>query len=174
MQSMAALLEKAQRGDAGSFCEIARQHQDALFRQSFALCRDSHAAEDLVQETLLQAWKSISRYDNTCRFSTWLYSILLHRYQKSLRRSRSVPSKLEGAASADGDPAEAASANERKERLRSAIEALPEEHREVILLRFFGGASLDEIAAALAIPQGTVKSRLHNGLLKLRQVVDSP
>ena len=181
MQAMAALLEKAQRGDAAAFCEVARQHEDVLFRQACALCRDQHAAEDLVQETLLEAWKGVSRYDGTCRFSTWLYAILLHRYQKSRRKCCAVPSASgnppdsEGCvARADADPVEAASAGERKDELRAAIAALPDEHRDVIRLRFFAGASLDEIAAALAIPLGTVKSRLHNGLLKLRQVVDSP
>ena len=86
MQALAALLEKARCGDAAAFCEIARQHEEVLFRQACALCLDSHSAEDLVQETLLEAWKCIARYDGSCRFSTWLYAILLHRWQKSRRK----------------------------------------------------------------------------------------
>ncbi len=166
-----SLLGKARDGDAAAFCRVVEQQEARLYRQAFAMCRNRHVAEDLTQETFFEAWRSLSRYNGTCRFSTWLYSILLHRHQKRLRNvesasasidSLSVPEKREG-------PAEAASKKESGERLRQAVDALPEGTRDVVLLRFFAEASLKEVSAALDIPLGTVKSRLHYGLKRLRE-----
>ena len=177
---------RAQNGSAAAFCRLVEEHQARLFRQALAMCRDRHAAEDLVQETLVEAWKSLSRYNHTCRLSTWLYSILLHRHQKALRRARSRPALSEPLSADTGDegdastqkrleasdpsPMEAMARQETRAGLRQAIDAMPETLREVIRLRFFGDASLREIGEVLDIPLGTVKSRLHNGLEKLRQM----
>src|SRR5437899_1419848 len=89
-----ALLAQARQGDAAAFCRLVQPLEARLLRQAIALCRDSHAAEDLVSETLVQAWKSIANYNETCRLSTWVYAILLHRYQKSLRAARARPIPL--------------------------------------------------------------------------------
>src|SRR5437870_8928079 len=88
------LLAQARQGDAPAFCRLVQPLEARLLRQAVALCRDSSAAEDLVSETFVQAWKSLAAYNETCRLSTWLYAILLHRYQKSLRAARSRPSPL--------------------------------------------------------------------------------
>src|SRR4051794_40144252 len=89
-----ALLSQARHGNATAFCLLMQPLEARLLRQAAALCRDPSAAEDLVSETLVQAWKSLASYNETCRLSTWLYSILLHRYQKSLRKARSRPVPL--------------------------------------------------------------------------------
>jgi len=134
---------------------------------------------------LVEAWKSRARYNETCRLSTWLYSILLHRCQKSVRRARSRPISLAGlpffeagklheqqqnVPASEPSPAEAATQNEVAVQLRRCIEALPEKHRQIILLRFFEDASLPDIANVLGCSVGTVKSRLHHALDKLRQM----
>src|SRR6267143_3264855 len=90
------LLRSALEGDAQSFCRLVEPLQTRLLRQAVAWCGDLTAAEDLVSETLIEAWKSLARYNATCRLSTWLYSILLHRYQKSVRSARSRPISLAG------------------------------------------------------------------------------
>src|SRR5437899_5447425 len=85
------LLSNARQGDGQAFCRLVGPLQARLLRQAAALCGDLTAAEDLVSETLIAAWKSLARYNETCRLSTWLYSILLHRRQKALRSARSRP-----------------------------------------------------------------------------------
>jgi RNA polymerase sigma-70 factor (ECF subfamily) len=179
------LVQRAREGDAEAFCAVAEAHEQRLFQQAFALCRNPAAAEDLAAETLIEAWKSIGRFDGSCRFSTWLYAILLHRHQKLVRRQRSRPVPLsalpvsEANASeqllerlSDSQPSspDALAQAEADTRLREAVAALPEKHRQVVLLRFFEDATLTEIAAALGLSVGTVKSRLHHALVKLRRM----
>jgi len=181
---IADLLTRARAGESSAFCRLAAEHEGRLLQQACGLTHDPSAAEDLVAETLVEAWRSLSRYDGTCRFSTWLFSILLHRHQKALRRARSRPVPLAALPSAEADewrqaqenlhaadpsPAEEAMRREAADKLRAAVGALPEKHQQVILLRFFEDASLPEIAALLACSVGTVKSRLHYALEKLRE-----
>lgn len=179
------LLAQARRGDGAAFCRLVQPLEARLLRQANALSRDIIAAEDLVSETLIEAWKSLSNYNETCRLSTWLYAILLHRYQRSLRAARSRPISLawlpwvEAEKHQDAQsllPATAASPaattadEELAAELRQAVQSLSAKHRQVILLRFFEDASLEEIATVLRCSIGTVKSRLHHALEKLRRM----
>lgn len=179
------ILARARAGDAEAFCRLTEPLQTRLLRQAAALSGDVSAAEDLVAETLVEAWKSLARYDESCRFSTWLYAILLHRHHKWRRRARSRPVALawlplfqreqlvarqENVPAPDNSPAEAAARNENSALLRRCVARLPEIHRRVILLRFFEDASLPDMARLLGCPAGTVKSRLHHALEKLRKL----
>jgi RNA polymerase sigma-70 factor (ECF subfamily) len=168
------LIGRAKAGEAVAFQRLAKQHAAPLWRCALALGKDGHWAEDLVQETLLEAWRSLARFDGRCRFSTWLYGILRHRFLKG-RRGRSAaglsaPEALGQKQCTRRSPDQSAEVSEDTERVRRAVTSLPEEHRLVVELRFFAGATLDEIAAALGCPLGTVKSRLHYALEKLRQM----
>jgi RNA polymerase sigma-70 factor (ECF subfamily) len=179
------LLTRARAGDAPAFCRLTGPLQARLLRQAAALAGDLSAAEDLVSETLVEAWKSLDRYDETCRLSTWLYAILLHRRQKLARRARSRPLSLawlpafhrdglaarqENLPSPEPSPSDNAEKNEISLQLRHCIDRLPGKHRRVILLRFFEDASLPDMARVLGCSVGTVKSRLHHALEKLRKM----
>lgn len=170
------LIRRVQAGEPQAFQQLARQHAESLLCCALTLCRDRQLAEDIAQETLLEAWRSIGRFDGRCRFSTWLYGILRHRFMKARRRAArtivvDAPSDTLSSARQDAvDPSRHAQRKEDTQRIRTAVAALPSEHRQVIELRFFADATLDDIAVALDIPLGTVKSRLHNGLEKLRQL----
>jgi RNA polymerase sigma-70 factor, ECF subfamily len=179
------LLARARGGDAQAFWLLTEPLQLRLLRQATALTGDESAAEDLVSETLVEAWQSLPRYQERCRFSTWLYSILMHRWHKAIRRARSRPLSLawlpwvdqqklqqpeEILVSSEASPADAASQKELFSQVRRCLEALPEKHRQVIWLRFFEDASLPDMALVLDCAMGTVKSRLHHALEKLRQM----
>ena len=168
------LIERAKAGEAAAFERLAGRHAAALWRCAAALGKDRHWAEDLVQETLVEAWRSLVRFDGRCRFSTWLYGILRHRFLKGRRGRNAVGFSASDAIGQEPctvhSPDQAAEASEDAQRVRRAVASLPDEHRSVVELRFFAGASLEEIAAALGCPLGTVKSRLHHGLEKLRQM----
>jgi RNA polymerase sigma-70 factor (ECF subfamily) len=181
----ANLLARARAGEADAYCELAQASEERLFRQAIALCHDPTTAEDLAAETLIEGWRSIARFDGSCRFSTWLYAILVHRFQKSARRALSRPVTLAGLPQSERDagesslerlpdaqplPAENLVQQEQATRMRAAIDLLPPKHQQVVLLRFYEEASLSEIAAALSLSLGTVKSRLHHALEKLRRM----
>jgi RNA polymerase sigma-70 factor (ECF subfamily) len=169
-----ALIDRARAGEAIAFERLAAQHAACLWRCALALGKDGHWAEDLAQETLVEAWRSLARFDGRCRFSTWLYGILRHRFLKGRRQQNaamlSAPDVLSHVPCAAHSPDRSAEASEDAQRVRQAVASLPEEHRLVVELRFFAGAALDEIAAVLGCPLGTVKSRLHHALEKLRQM----
>lgn len=167
-------LARARAGERRAFDELAAESGPRLLRSAAALCRDAELARDLAQETLVEAWKSLSRFDGRSAFATWLHAILRHRFLKAIRRARSRPVlHLLDAVPDTPDPAEApaeqAGRAEQAARLRALVDRLPEEQRQVLHLRFFADASLQEIAAALDCPEGTVKSRLHHGLRTLRE-----
>lgn len=177
------LLVQASSGDSVAFCELCRACEARLIRHAFSLCGDLSQAEDLAQETFLEAWKNLRRYRGECQFFTWLCAILLARYRNSIRRRRPFPfSLLQRGESEDAagylerapDPAappdESARQSDSAAVLRSALRRLSPKHHEVIFLRFFVEASLEGIASALRCSVGTVKSRLFYGLEQLRQM----
>jgi len=179
------LLSRAQQGDGDAFCELCRVHEARILRQATAICGDPALAEDLAQETLVEAWKSIRRYNGKCKFFTWLCSIMMNRFKNVRRQSRNRPVALSGLHGSDRHGAERMMNNladnspmpdqmtllvERAARLREGLNLLSEKHRTVIYLRFYVDDSLEGIAAALGCSVGTVKSRLYNALEKLRRI----
>lgn len=180
-------IDRARAGDVTAFDRLCLEHGDRLFRQALGLCRDRAAAEDLVQETLIAAWRSLGRYHGGCRFFTWLCSILIHRHRTAWRRRWSLGFSGRGARSGNGAETEAdwlpecvadpsaspelrAEAAERAAAVRASLDRLPAKQREVVFLRFYAEDSLEGIAAALGCPVGTVKSRLFHGLERLRRM----
>src|SRR5580658_674184 len=134
------LLARAREGDAPAFCRLIEPLESRLLRQATALASDVSLAEDLVSETRIRAWKHLSRYNQTCRLSTWLYAILLHCHQEAARRARSRPVSLarlpflearefrhrhETHPSSEPTPVEAAAQNETVVRLNRCVELLP-------------------------------------------------
>lgn len=168
----AELLCRAQGGEAAAFGRMVELYAELVWRCARGLCGDDQEAENLAQETFVEAWRSLPRFDGRARFSTWPYGVLRHRYLKWRRKSRVVSEEDDEAVerpSREADPSAAAQQAEEARLVRAALAALPDEHRTVLELRFFAGASLDEIATPIGCPLGTVKSRLHHGLEKLRR-----
>jgi len=178
-----SLLEQARSGDAGAFGEICRAYETRLLRHAMSLCGNVSLAEELAQDTLVEAWKSLRRYNGRCQLFTWLCAILLNRYRNTLRKKLPLPlSTLAGhdqeafedhlAALADqgSRPDQTAQLREQAGMVRACLAALPDKCQQVIYLRFYVDDSLEEIAGALGCSVGTVKSRLFNALEKLRRM----
>src|SRR5439155_4636767 len=83
-----SLLDEAQEGNAQAFGELCRAYETRLLRQAIALCRNATLAEDLAQDTLVEAWKCLRRYNGRCQFFTWLCAILLNRHRNMIREKR--------------------------------------------------------------------------------------
>ena len=86
-----SFVERAQAGDSEAFGGVCRLYETRLLRQAMTLCRNESMAEDLAQDTLVEAWKSLRRYNGRCQFFTWLCAILLNRYRNTVRRKRPLP-----------------------------------------------------------------------------------
>lgn len=173
------LLSRAQGGDMEAFGNICQRFEGPLLRQAIALRCHATVAEDLVQETLVEAWKSLRRYNGSCRFYTWLCAILLNRHRTLLRRKRWLWFGSERAEASDdlermpaGEPLpdEAAQSRDQARLIRDCIAALPARQQQVIHLRFYADDSLEGIATAAGCSVGTVKSRLFHALEKLRRM----
>ncbi len=176
------LLDRARGGDPDAFCELCRTVETRLLRQAISLCGNASLAEDLAQETLVEAWRYLHRYNGRCQLFTWLCAILLNRHRQRARKRwllflPATPQPANEDADwterlADGaaQPDEAVELYEQAALVRSCIEALPGKHQQVIYLRFFADDSLEGIAAALGCSVGTVKSRLFHALDKLRRM----
>jgi RNA polymerase sigma-70 factor (ECF subfamily) len=175
------LLDSACAGDAEAFGELCRAYETRLLRQALTVCGDATLAEDLAQDTLVEAWKCLHHYNGRCQFFTWLCAILLHRYHNTLREKRPTPlsvlagedkdefqDRIDKLVDHDAPPDQAALLHERAAIMLACIEALPTKHQQVIYLRFYVNDSFEGIAAALHCSVGTVKSRLFRGLDKLR------
>jgi RNA polymerase sigma-70 factor (ECF subfamily) len=176
-----SLLDQVRAGDTEAFCDVCRVYETRLLRQAITLCGDPTLAEDLAQDTLVEAWKCLRRYNGRCRFFTWLCAILLNRYRNSVRAKRAVTlsslaahdreefqNSIDNLADRDAAPDQAAQLREQSILVRNCIDALPTKHQQVIYLRFYVDDSLEGIAAALGCSVGTVKSRLFHALEKLR------
>lgn len=142
--------------------ELLASHHANVFAFLYRLCGDPHLAEDLMQETFVRALRASERYEARGKVSTWLFSIaanLAKDHWRQQKRHAEVPLD-EGTLSVRPD--------EEGVEVREALLRLPLEQRTVLILRYYHDLSYAEIADALVIPLGTVRSRIHNGLERMK------
>lgn len=167
---------RAAQGDQDAFGVLIRRYQHRLVNFIGVMIGDRSEAEDVAQDAFLKAFQGLDRFRGSSSFKTWLYQIALNvaRTHVSRRRARA-------GLSSERDPGEAldqaigAEDIERqlidRDRLDRALGALPEEWREVVVLRDIEGLDYKEIAAALDMPMGTVESRLFRARARLREAL---
>jgi RNA polymerase sigma-70 factor (ECF subfamily) len=141
-------------------------YYDRVFRVAYFLSNDVHGAEDLTQETFTASFKSIRSFQGNSKLITWLVSILRHRYLKRRHRDRRMKTVL-----ADVPPPAEDGRQELLSEVNGALERLDEEDRTVLLLYHYESLSYSEIAEAMDVPVGTIKSRLFNARRKLKDLL---
>jgi len=177
----AELVARARKGDRAAFDGLVARHQDRVFTMAYRMLGHREEALDACQEVFLAAYRSLGAFEEKARFTTWLYRVTVNRCRDELRKRGFVKhtrpasldatpdgTALEPPADPSADPARAAESRERDEHVARAIAALPEESRAVLVLRDVQGLAYDEIAAVLAVPVGTVRSRLFRARAQLR------
>jgi RNA polymerase sigma-70 factor, ECF subfamily len=173
-----ALLEAAQAGDRAALEALLSSYLAPIYRFGMKMCRDRHDAEDVAQETLLAASRSVEGFRGASSLSTWLYSIARRACLRRRRRGKHEPesylpleSPIHGGSLADDRtlaPDEEAARSELSRALQSAIERLEDDHREVLVLRDVQGLTAPEVAEVLGISVEAVKSRLHRARQAMR------
>ena len=159
--------------DANAVAALMDQHGDRLVRSAFLLCGNAADAQDLAQETLVQAIKSVRRFRGDSALYTWLHGILLNLARHHLRKHAriTVTDAVPETAADLAPPGLALDQAGDADALWGALERISPTHREVLVLRFYDELHLDAIAARLEISLGTVKSRLHYALRELREIL---
>lgn len=158
-----ALVEATNRGDETAFAELYHRHKDWAYRVALRFTRDQSEAADAVQETFLYVLRKVPNLRLSARLRTWLYPVV----RNTTIRLRDKRRRLGG-----GEAMDAPAPRERgggDDELAAALASLSDDHREVVLLRFVDELTLEEIATAQGVPVGTVKSRLHHALARLRE-----
>jgi RNA polymerase sigma-70 factor (ECF subfamily) len=158
------LIERANRGDAEAFEQLYRRYRDWVYRLAWRFTGHRQDALDIVQETFIYLLQKFPGFGLTASMTTFLYPAVKH-LSLNVRRKRSAGPLEERLL--DDVPAAEPTQSSRAE-LAAAMASLPGEQRQVVLMRFVDDMTPAEIAAALHIPPGTVKSRLHHALRKLR------
>lgn len=174
-----SIIARVAGGDREAFDTLVRRHSPRLLRMTFALVGNQQDAEDLMQEAFAKAFFKIQSFSGRSSFFTWLYRITVNQ-SISNRRKRRLESTHQSVAWDDAPPPTDAQATadtalqtaEEIERVRCAIAALEEDRRIVLVLRDIEGLDYAEIAEVLAIPKGTVRSRLHRARGDLQTLLD--
>ncbi len=148
------------------FEQLVNAYSGWLYRYAYWLTSDRNAAEDLVQETFLRAWRFLDSLQDEGSAKSWLTTILRRENARKYERKRLAMTEAE----LDSIPTEAVDFDARPETLalRHAMRQLPEKYREPLVLQVLQGFSLDDIAAVFDLPRNTVATRLHRARQKLR------
>jgi len=180
------LVEMCRRGDAEAFARLVSLHESMVYNLAARLLGDAEEARDLSQDVFLLVYRTLGRFEGRSSLKTWIYRIVVNqarnrqRWWRRRRRERSCPiedmTPADHARAAAGHPDadapfERLARGERARQLQRAMLKLSFDHRAILLLREVEGLECDEIAAALKIPQGTVKSRLARARESLRQAM---
>jgi RNA polymerase sigma-70 factor (ECF subfamily) len=172
------IVARAQAGDAEAFGEIVRRWERRIFALSFGMLGREEDARDATQETFLAAFRNLRGFRGEAKVSSWLHRIAVNQCITRQRRAKvRGETALDDEAEPDGasyftpahlSPARMAESQERTLAVRRAVNALPPELRQVIVMKEFEELTFQEIASALELPLSTVKSRLYTALKQLQ------
>lgn len=179
------LAARAARGEADAFQQIMRRHNRLLFRTARSILRNDEEAQEALQEAYLRAWRALAGFRADARLSTWLVRIVVNEALGRIRRDGSaqiIPldaaieaSETQGEtwmhADANAQPERQAMRGEMRGLIEAGIDALPEAFRTVFVLRAVEDLSIEEVAAALQIPEATVRTRFFRARGLLREAL---
>jgi len=169
-------------GNTAAFGELVRRYQDRLFSTIYRLVESAEDAQDVAQEAFLNAYQSLDSFKGDSLFFTWLYRIAVNT-AISHRRKRRVLARIDLGRGDDGlaDPADPSEVNrpghaieqvEQEQKIHQALARLSPEHRAVLVMKDLEGQKYEEMADALEVPIGTIRSRLHRARLELRELLE--
>ena len=180
-----ALIKAAARGDEAAFGEIVTTYERLVFSTIKSKVMSVEDAMDLSQEVFIKIWRALPNWRGDCKLSTWIYKVCVNTSLDFLRRSPDVEIVSTSPDDEDDRPFEVtddsitasperqAERNETTAAVRRAIASLPDDQRQVIMLRDIEGFSYDEISEMLSLGIGTVKSRINRARTRLKALLES-
>jgi RNA polymerase sigma-70 factor (ECF subfamily) len=185
-QSDSALVARARQGHGDAYRLLVERHTRNLFRLAYRMTGNEHDAEDVVQETMLRAFRQLHRYESRSSFSTWLYRIaancsldLIH-HRRERREFKVLPGgddepttdMVEQIAGDDPGPERLAYSTQVQQRVAAAMTELSPQERTAFVLRHFEGQSIDDISAALGVSGSAAKHSIFRAVQKLRRMLE--
>ena len=175
----ARLVAAAQSGDLAAFAEIVRRNERRLRLVLRRLLADERDAEEATQDAFVQAWRHLDRYRGDAALFTWLYRIGVNEALARKRRKQLPTSDITDAEAAtarhvrrDTQPEASAEAADIRSHVTAALDQLPADFREAVVLRDIAGLSNEEVADALGLTVPAAKSRIHRGRMQLRELLE--
>jgi RNA polymerase sigma-70 factor (ECF subfamily) len=165
------LVERAREGDHDAFTELVDVSIVRLDAAARLVLRDPELARDAVQDTLIRVWRDLPGLRDPDRFDAWLHRLLINACLDLARRRRRRPIEVDLTPIDMPSTPDLAGDLANRELLDDALRRLEPMHRAVVVMHFFLGMPLHEVAASLSIPVGTAKSRMHYSLAALRATV---
>lgn len=166
------LVELAKEGDAQAFREVITSSADRLYGIAFRILRDPDQAEDALQRALIQVWEGLPGLRDPERFDAWTYRLVVHAsYREATRRVRWTSAIREIPVEPVGEDRADEIAD--REEIEQCFRRLTPQHRAVLVLRYYAGLAVPEIADVLGIPAGTAASRLHYATRSFRAAFDA-
>ena len=176
----ATLMQQLLRRDVSAFEELYERHSRIVYSLVLRILRQGSTAEEVVQDVFLQLWRNSARYDASRPLVPWLLTLARNRALDHLRlkserqrRREEQTEEFPQIAAAAPEYEKALDEKRRAERVRALIGSLPAAQKKAIELAYFEGLSHSEIAASLNEPLGTVKSWIRNGLMRLKEGLQS-
>ena len=169
------------KGEQELFRDLVQRYQGRLVNYLYRLLRNTQEAEDLAQEVFFKVYRALDRYDPKYKFSTWLFRVAQNAAIDQIRKRRLQLVSMDRQGSGDDDlgtwefpssdpsPYSDLRNQERGEAIQVAIDGLPWDYRELIVLRHYGELSYDEIAKLKDMPLGTVKNKLFRGRQMMKE-----
>lgn len=167
------LIARARDGEPRAFRELYDGHVDRVYRLAFRMCGEEDMARDMTQDAFIRAYERLDQFRGDAAFSTWLHSITvsvvlngIRKRDRHRRRERPLETTPDARAATTprGEP-------DLRERLKAAIEALPDIYRSVFVMHDLEGYNHAEIASALEVAEGTSKARLSRARARLRDAL---
>lgn len=170
------LLAAAAAGDHDAFTKLMRSHEDRVFAVCLRILTDREMALDATQDTFIAAFRKAHQFEGNSAVATWLYRIAVNNCYDILRRARRRPSDSlpDHFDLADPSATETVEASAHRQEIEDALASIPPEFRAAVVLSDVEGMSLPEVAAALGVPVGTVKSRVFRGRRLLAKRLGEP
>ena len=166
------MVERAREGDHDAFAELAQAAVVRLDTAARLILRDPELARDAVQEALIRTWRDLPKLRDLDRFDVWLHRLTVHACLDVARRHRRHRIEVSLQPMHDRGTPDAVGAHADRELVDQVMRGLDERERAIVVLHYFLGYPLVDVATTLAIPIGTVKSRLHRALTQMRLAVD--
>ena len=182
----AELIKAAAKGDQSAFSELVTAYERLVYNTAKSKVLSHEDAMDVSQEVFIKIWRSLPNWRGECKFATWIYKVCVNASLDFLRRAPEETESLSGRPDEDGEerpleiadesvsasPESSLEQNETTMAVRRAIAKLPDDQRQIVVLRDIDGYTYEEIAEMLSLGLGTVKSRINRARVRLKSLLE--